>query len=715
LRRVADLDLRADRAAPPAREPARPALQRMPPVEDGLGGLPPTQQVAAVRAWQQRYGNRVVHQALDGGQPLEQPTRRAMERHFGRDFGQVRIHTGARAAEAAAGQGAEAFTTGRDVVFAAGRYQPGTAAGRGLLAHELTHVVQQASGVSAGLSGHRGDTHEREADRAAGDAASARRVVARGGTAPALQRQDAPADAPTAGRPTLFPTELPPETKEEELDRMLIEEARAQRIRSGGVLGPGEQAPSAPPSRQSVTELFKAMLARCEQDQRNEASRTPVRPPGGREAGPEDPLGEVSARVLDCLDTAEGRAFTARAKEVALSEGRAPLSISAYLAWVVARGTVSFPVDLGDGVELSLGLEGQLQPGRVMVTARITPFSPLLERAAKAVGPPLAAVGRGVATAAKAVAGGIWSGIKAIGRGVAAAAKAVGRSAAALGGWIWGGLKAAGRAIATAAGAVWTGIKWVAGQLWDKVTGVFRRIRQWITRLPERVGRLLLGLWEGVKALRPWSLEWWASLGRVSTWLGLLRWLGYRLVELLEIAGIGEAYETAMDFIKFNTRTLEGAEIAMARTVFGDAIDYALVRVDEGAILGPSWNDRAYTSFHTINDWGRTDPDVLIHELTHVWQYEQTGAIYMPQALHAQFWGGGYDYGDVTELQTRKAANQGLGSFNREQQAQILQDFYRLKNGKQALMGPTATNSDLPLYAWFVAQASTLTEAELIV
>ncbi|CAG0930516.1 hypothetical protein TFLX_01799 [Thermoflexales bacterium] len=61
------------------------------------------------------------------------------------DFGQVRVHTDAQAAKSARAVNALAYTVGRDVVFAAGQYAPGTATGQHLLAHELTHVVQQAN------------------------------------------------------------------------------------------------------------------------------------------------------------------------------------------------------------------------------------------------------------------------------------------------------------------------------------------------------------------------------------------------------------------------------------------------------------------------------------------------------------------------------------------------------------------------------------------
>ena len=66
-----------------------------------------------------------------------------MEPRFGRDLGGVRIHTDAAAARAAEAPNAAAFTVGGDIHFAEGRYQPDTLPGRHLLAHELTHTVQQ--------------------------------------------------------------------------------------------------------------------------------------------------------------------------------------------------------------------------------------------------------------------------------------------------------------------------------------------------------------------------------------------------------------------------------------------------------------------------------------------------------------------------------------------------------------------------------------------
>jgi outer membrane protein OmpA-like peptidoglycan-associated protein len=89
----------------------------------------------------------IVHEALASpGQPLDASTRAFFEPRFGHDFSRVHVHTDAKADESASAAKALAYTVGRDVVFGAGRYAPGTTEGDRLLAHELTHVVQQTGG-----------------------------------------------------------------------------------------------------------------------------------------------------------------------------------------------------------------------------------------------------------------------------------------------------------------------------------------------------------------------------------------------------------------------------------------------------------------------------------------------------------------------------------------------------------------------------------------
>lgn len=89
-----------------------------------------------------------IHEVLrSAGQPLDPATRAFFEPRFGHDFSQVRVHNDAKAAASARAVNALAYTVGKHLVFAPGQYSPSTALGKRLLAHELTHVVQQAPGI----------------------------------------------------------------------------------------------------------------------------------------------------------------------------------------------------------------------------------------------------------------------------------------------------------------------------------------------------------------------------------------------------------------------------------------------------------------------------------------------------------------------------------------------------------------------------------------
>lgn len=116
----------------------------------------------------------LVGEVLRGpGQPMDPAARTFMESRFGHDFSHVKIHADARAARSAAAVGALAYTVGTDVVFGSGQYAPDTPAGRKVLAHELTHTVQQTSGGAHGtqarLQRTLGDGHDLTSPRFAGD------------------------------------------------------------------------------------------------------------------------------------------------------------------------------------------------------------------------------------------------------------------------------------------------------------------------------------------------------------------------------------------------------------------------------------------------------------------------------------------------------------------------------------------------------------------
>lgn len=121
-----------------------------------------------------------VHDAVRGpGHPLDAAARTFFEPRFGRDFSAVRVHTGSRAAASAASLDARAYTVGAEIVFGAGEYEPHTQRGTELLAHELTHVVQQ-SGAQGSLAAESlrtstpAGSYEREAREAASSVAAGR-------------------------------------------------------------------------------------------------------------------------------------------------------------------------------------------------------------------------------------------------------------------------------------------------------------------------------------------------------------------------------------------------------------------------------------------------------------------------------------------------------------------------------------------------------------
>ena len=148
-----------------------------------------------------------------------------MEPQFGHDFSRVRIHADATAAESATAVNALAYTVGRDIVFAAGRYAPATPAGQGLLAHELTHVIQQG-GVAADLHhlqpAPSGGHLEREAEHFASVSAEAR--VTPTGAVPVTRRARPSFAPPSLQRSTTFKDG--PVTKPLNLAERLVKDER---------------------------------------------------------------------------------------------------------------------------------------------------------------------------------------------------------------------------------------------------------------------------------------------------------------------------------------------------------------------------------------------------------------------------------------------------------------------------------------------------------
>ena len=184
------LSLVAGRKAAGQREDLIPTARRLAASPAGYGSVLRLQRCCGNQSVQKifRVGNEpdetvtkpqvedAIVSARGGGTALDSGVRAQMESSFGADFGRVRIHDNSGADSLNRSLSARAFTTGTDIFFRQGEYRPGSSDGRRLLAHELTHVVQQNSDEvrPSGLPGsvqarltvsEPHDPLEREADR----------------------------------------------------------------------------------------------------------------------------------------------------------------------------------------------------------------------------------------------------------------------------------------------------------------------------------------------------------------------------------------------------------------------------------------------------------------------------------------------------------------------------------------------------------------------
>lgn len=214
---------------------------------------------------------------------------------------------------------------------------------------------------------------------------------------------------------------------------------------------------------------------------------------------------------------------------------------------------------------------------------------------------------------------------------------------------------------------------------------VWLRISDIFTQMPIRIRRLLQHFTHFSKlTFKDWLLE--------LTFL------------FLEIFGIFDFYDAFASLVK-RARPLTDREIGIARSIFGDSLACERVRIDERAYWGPRKGNFCYVSCYTINSWGIMPDFILVHELTHVWQYQHLGMAYVPRALKAQFSPEGYNYGGVRALYEAMQNGKKLLDFNYEQQADIIEDYYRLLLGYRPSWG-SGKADDLDVYAHFATQLS---------
>ena len=138
----------------------------------------------------------IVHEVLRSpGQPLDPSTRAFFEGRFGVDFARIRIHADSKARESVRAVNALAYTVGQHIAFAPGRYSPESSEGRRLIAHELTHSVQQLPVSGPALPNTRAPATQLTSPSSDGRASAGRPLIAHADRRGRLARQSADAGA----------------------------------------------------------------------------------------------------------------------------------------------------------------------------------------------------------------------------------------------------------------------------------------------------------------------------------------------------------------------------------------------------------------------------------------------------------------------------------------------------------------------------------------
>ncbi len=252
---------------------------------------------------------------------------------------------------------------------------------------------------------------------------------------------------------------------------------------------------------------------------------------------------------------------------------------------------------------------------------------------------------------------------------------------------LWSGIK---RAVGAVGSALSSAVRWIGARFGDAahwLVDLFKDLPERLMRfgkaiadgligvvtfIPEAIGALIHG---GISGFAHWI---WEKAKTGAAWVGTL------ISRVFDLIGGPELVEFVLHIIS-NATPLTSTERAAAQSVLGaSAVRWDEVRIDEGGALSLVFKlnqGRAFTTFHSINMTAadRADLSIVVHELTHVDQYEHAGSVYIGQALGDQITEGAhaYDYGGPSGLSADRAAGKHYADYGRERQAQIAQDFYR--------------------------------------
>jgi hypothetical protein len=192
-----------------------------------------------------------------------------------------------------------------------------------------------------------------------------------------------------------------------------------------------------------------------------------------------------------------------------------------------------------------------------------------------------------------------------------------------------------------------------------KLPWLFRRILFAIKQTPRRVWRLFT-FWN-----HPFYKIYTPSVKGASA--GLL---------LADVLFFFDIFEIIANLFSPNSRLLTDIEKQRCQEVFGNTVDCQLIMYDKRSLPVRRGMAHAYVLFNTIQSWRPIRADIFVHELVHIWQYQNFGAGYIAAALAAQKTAGGYNY-----TYTEGWHNGSFFDLNAEQQADFIQDNYLKRKG----------------------------------
>ncbi len=159
--------------------------------------------------------------------------------------------------------------------------------------------------------------------------------------------------------------------------------------------------------------------------------------------------------------------------------------------------------------------------------------------------------------------------------------------------------------------------------------------------------------------------------------IGIIEWFIDFWFYFIDVLLFPELYQFVQQLFFRNIRHMNDYESELATSIFGSTIDYNRVFINNKASLISSKYAFAYVTFNTINYRNDISNPIFIHEMAHIWQYQHFGSIYIAKALKAQRSAEVYDYGGIEGLYQAFQKGKALTDFNFEQQAEIIEDFYR--------------------------------------